>query len=90
VGGVLCLHGVAARQYLACEGCLSISRGAMEAVGTLLRMAQSTVSVYVYVPRPAIEITCLRKRQDESRAAKLMQDAVCAASMRLHACVCRC
>lgn len=63
-------------QYLACEGCLSVSRLAMAEAERLLRLSQRASSGLVLVPKAKIEVTCLRRRQDEARAAKLLQNLV--------------
>ena len=63
-------------EFLACQGCLSVSSLAMAEAARLLRMAQLAPSGFVLVPRSRIEISCLQIRQDENRAAKLLQDLV--------------
>ncbi len=69
-------------EFLACQGCLSVSTLVMQEAANLLKMAQLAPSGVVLVPRSRIEIRCLQKRQREGRAAKLMQDLVCVFSVR--------
>ena len=68
-------------QYLAAEGCLSVSKYGLMEAERLLRMSQLASSGFVLVPRAKIEVVCLRHRQDETRGAKLFQTIVSAASV---------
>lgn len=63
-------------EFVMCEGCYSISRIGLAAADTMLRMAQESRLSYALLPRARIEINCLKRRQEESRAAHLLQKLV--------------